>query len=172
MYIGILGYHDKPVFNINFWLKSMNKMYLKIKDIENLKKGESIKLLCIDRNFYDIIQSNPINIPICPKEFFKNNYIIEYTHYEDLKGFGNWCNLDKPGTKSDFEFHIEYCKNHWYPLKNGKLPESDPKGIAYLLNNSFVKKNWKNYDKNTLIGWRGPMIPFKFIDNSIYIYHN
>ena len=61
-----------------------------------------------------------------------------------------------------FEFHIEYKKGYWYPLKDGNLPHEDPQGIFDL--SSIVRKKWTEYDENTKVGWRGPMLKWKFVE--------
>ena len=48
--------------HINNWLNKMKHKYITIKDIEKLNKGDCIKLLAIDRNFYDLINNNEIDI--------------------------------------------------------------------------------------------------------------
>jgi hypothetical protein len=146
--------------NINDWLKEVEPYYLTINDIENMKPGEMNKFLCIDRNFYELIptitEENAINI----EEFVKKCYIFVYKHSSDMNGY---INSDIFEIEEEFEFHIEYLPNYWYPLKNGKLPEEDPQRMFKILSNPDIKRHWQEYDKNTRIGWRGPMIPWNIV---------
>lgn len=149
--------------NIDDWLKQVEPNYLTIQYIQDMKLGETQKFLCIDRNFYELIpeltQENAIDVEL----FFQKCYILDYTHSINLTGLArfNIENINKP--KTYFEFDIEYLKNRWYPLKNGKLPIKDPQGIFSELERTDVKRNWEEYDKSTRIGWRGPMIPWNII---------
>ena len=91
---------------------------------------------------------------------------MEYTHNRNLKGHIKWLNFCSD--EMDFEFHIEVLKNRWYPLINGKLPP--------FLNKIFkvdknIETNLYNYDKNTNIGWRGPMLLWSDVLNSPMIYY-
>ena len=43
---------------LNKWLENKKDKHLNISDIEKMKSGDKIKLLCIDRNFYDLIDHN------------------------------------------------------------------------------------------------------------------
>lgn len=40
------------------WLENMTEKHLKISDIEGLQCGDSLNLLCLDRNFFDLIDHN------------------------------------------------------------------------------------------------------------------
>jgi hypothetical protein len=151
--------------NIDDWLRQVEPYYLTIQHIQDMKPGETQKFLCIDRNFYDCIptltEENAIDIDV----FFKDCYMIEYTHTFELTGTAIWSYNKSNKANKKFEFEIEYAKNKWYPLKNGNLPAEDPQGIFKELAHHDVKRNWKEYDKTTHIGWRGQMIPWNIIKN-------
>jgi hypothetical protein len=155
---------------INKWVDKMKPNYLKISDIESLRKGEKLKLLCIDRNFYDLCdnsmvytETNP-EIPIKPTLFCKNNYIIDYIHCENIQGESHWKGIDTKYEYSAFNFHLNYFSHYWYPLdNNGFLPKKDPDG---MMNFKDIELNYKNYDKSTLIGWRGPMLKWSDVEAS------
>ena len=51
------------------WLENMTEKYLTISDIEGLQSGDSLNLLCLDRNFFDLIEHN-LNKPSCRPDFF------------------------------------------------------------------------------------------------------
>ena len=156
-----------PALPLKLWLIIMEDKHITIKDIIKMNIGESKKLLCLDRNFYDFI--NNTNKPINAKDFFKYNYIVEYTHKNNLKGtlkyLGDWSD-NKPQM---FNFDLEYIKNHWYPLNNdGNLPINDLQGFAkFPWSKDKIKPvSWKDYSTNTRVGWRGPMILWEDVCNS------
>ena len=152
---------------IEDWLKQMEPFFITIKDVKNMENNEKNKFLCICRNFYDFMPEVKKEEALEASELFKNNYKIYYIHDCDLKG--KKYNKEKE-KYDDFEFHIEYTKDYWYPLKDGKLPLKDPQGIYNL---SPVKKNWSEYDDNTKVGWRGPILNWKYVetfDKKIYSY--
>ncbi len=157
---------NMPSYKIDNWLEFMSPDYLKIKDITKMDPGQKETFLCIDRNFYDFIYLNEIGKIYTPGEFFIHNYIIEYTHKYGLHGNIQWINDDKI---EPFNFDINYYKNYWYPLdKNGYLPSKDPQGFVSL--EIQRAKYWEDFPNDTLIGWRGPMINWKYILNSPNIY--
>lgn len=139
---------------IEEWIEFMKKYFLTIGDIQNLKEGEIIDLLCLDRNWAELASTSKELMH--PEIFFKNNYKIRYKHTKNLQGE---ClrdeEIDEKSNYQPFEFDIEFKKGYWYPLKNGKLPQEDPQG---LFNFDDVTKDYKEYDADTCIGWRGPMI--------------
>ena len=146
--------------HINTWLNSMKHKYITIKDIIKLNKGDSIKLLAIDTNFFDLIDYNEVGIEYPPDIFLQDNYIFEYTHNFGLNGMIRWI---KEKNINHFNFDINYNKFNWYPLNNhGKLPFKDPQGIHSFKN---IKKNYKEYPLNTLIGWKGPMLLWDHVIN-------
>jgi hypothetical protein len=61
---------------------------IQIKDILEMKRGERLKVLVLDRNVWDIaFAQNPENMPKSPLEFFRENSAI-YTHESGLMGRG------------------------------------------------------------------------------------
>ena len=152
--------------HINSWLNIMKDKYITIKDIEKLNKGDCVKLLAIDRNFYDLIDNNETGIEMPPDIFLQDNYIFEYTHNNKLNGMIRWI---KEENINNFNFDINYNNDYWYPLNNeGELPEEDPQRLFSLKN---IKKNYKEYPEETLIGWRGPMLLWEdVINDNILLY--
>ena len=153
------------------WLDMNSQNYLTINDVTSLDNGEIIKVLCIDRNFYDCLPSN-MNGPedaMPPEQFFENNYIAEYRHGYDLHG-ELLMNCHDDGDWYPFNFHINYAEDSWYPLgDNGVLPNQDPQGFADF---TGVILDYRDYPAGTLIGWRGPMIKWEYVENSDNIYWN
>lgn len=145
---------------IDEWLDQMEPHFLTIEDVKNMQHNDESQFLCICRNFYDLILDNNKEEALKPSDLFKNNYKTHYIHDCDLKGKILSYNKEE---YIKFEFHIEYKKGLWYPLKDGKLPQEDPQG---LFNLSSAKKDWAEYDDNTKVGWRGPMLNWKFVEES------
>ena len=101
---------------------SYDKYALTIKDIINLKKGQQIKVLTMDRNVWDCLTDCATGESYKPNDLLRDNWAI-YIHEEDLRGkliFWEYCEADqeqidpdqfKFDLKShdfDFEFDIEY----------------------------------------------------------------
>src|SRR5690348_8858561 len=130
---------------------SYDKYALTIKDILNLKRGEQITVLTMDRNVWDCLTDCVKGQSYKPTELLADSWAI-YTHEENLRGkllFWFECDSSLEKTRSaqlglsenggskgglcpprNFEFHIEYKKGSWYPLENGYLPDSDPQGFS------------------------------------------
>ena len=149
------------------WIDMNRQKFITIHNITTLEPGQTIKLLCIDRNFYDCL---PVNVyspdsAMDPESFFQNNYIAEYRHGSDLH-VDLMMNCDNEW--SPFNFHLNYRDHSWYPLNNdGILPYEDPQGFADF---SGVQLDYRDYPAGTLVGWRGPMIEWKHVENSDNIY--
>ncbi|QKF94829.1 hypothetical protein QKU48_gp1371 [Fadolivirus algeromassiliense] len=142
------------------WCKMAYKSRLHIQDIANMKKGDKLKVLVMDRNLCDIVLdpfTNPPNCIISPKQFFRFNSAT-YTHDHDLTGKITFHWRDDDFTESPFEFHIEYKKNNWFPLEDGYLPTEDPQGFSDFKYTD--KKSWKDFPIDTAIGYRGCMVPW------------
>ena len=154
------------IIHISEWINIMKHKYITIKDIEKLNKGDCIKLLAIDRNFYDLIDCNKDGVETTPEIFLQDNYIFEYTHNNGLNGMIRWV---KEEIINNFNFDINYNNDYWYPLNNeGELPEEDTQRLFSLKN---IKKNYKEYPEETLIGWRGPMLLWDdVINDNILLY--
>jgi len=114
----------------------------------------------MDRNVWDCLTDCTQGQSYKPLELLCDNWAI-YIHEGDLRGklvFWFDCKNDTEQIESDhsdepdFEFHIEYKKGHWYPLKDGYLPEYDPQGFAKF---PGEKQHWTSFPETTCVGWRG-----------------
>jgi len=182
---------EKKGLNFLNWKESSRKHWLQIKDIKKLSKGDKIKLLVLDRNIVDILDSKvKYNKIYKPNKFFAFNWAI-YTHNKDLQGeiFYSWqqeeidkknINNQKGGNSTyvigsidntkpyKFEFDINYTKGLWFPLEKGYLPAKGDFGENLL---DGKRKKWNKFPNDTYIGWRGPMILWKNLDKLPDIYH-
>lgn len=164
----------------NEWYDMSYQHALTIKDIMQLEPGQRINVLSLDRNVFDIALREEIRgKSLRPEEFFESNWAV-YIHAKDLTGkiifefqSGKY-DMDYDFNLNDmenFEFEIEYDPEHkrWYPLKDGKLPASDPQ--QYLSFPWKEEQDWTNFPDNTRVGFRGPMIlwsKLKDMPNVIY----
>lgn len=142
-------------YSIDEWIKQTKPHHLRIKDIMNLQIGQKLEVYHLDRNLIDCVENDSGLKPhiTYPPERFLENSVATYTHNNELNG-----NIFFPEINQDmeFEFHIEFNKNHWYPLTNGRLPLTDDQGFS-----DFGEKSgwhWSQFPLDTRIGWRGPMI--------------
>ena len=127
--------------------------YLTIQDVTELKQNQTIKLLCVDRNFSDHMFSAVKNDQGCEPEQLFRSAICEYKHQTEMKGQLRWPHDDID--IMNFEFDVEYKPNNWYPFKNGILPAQDEQGLAKLLDCDL---KWSSFEPQTRVGWRGCMI--------------
>ena len=156
--------------NLQDWLDMNSENYLTINDVISLENEQVIKVLCIDRNFYDVLPENLLEPEdaIAPEQFFQDNYIAEYRHGYDLHGELRMLNVSDEW--NPFNFHLNYGEDSWYPLgDNGSLPEVDPQGFCDF---TGINLDYHEYPTETLIGWRGPMLKWEYIENSGPIYWN
>jgi len=144
------------VLSVGEWLELMRPKYLTIYDIQTLNDKDTIKLLCIDRNFYDLIGDETL----APELFFKDNYKMNYTHKDYLNGTIYFDDDDDVNTGTPFEFHVNW-NNRWYPLHEGKL---SMEGQSFLGEEAPVEI--ENYPADTLIGWRGPVLLWEDVVSS------
>jgi hypothetical protein len=129
------------------------KFALKISDIINLKHGEQLEVLILDRNVWDITLNPQTNIPNVnhdPETFFRYNRGT-YVHNKDLSGELTMHWKDKDSTDK-FEFHLEYMPGKWYPLNNGVMP-GEEQGLPWT-----EEQHWTKFPQTTKVGYRGPMI--------------
>tara|TARA_B110000438_G_C15426835_1_gene484406 strand:+ start:100 stop:564 length:465 start_codon:yes stop_codon:yes gene_type:complete len=148
---------------IDDWLILMKEKFLRIKDIKNLETGDQIKFLCIDRNFYDLIEHN-MDKYTRPEVFFKHNYVMNYIHRKHLDGYMYFRNDNND--VHDFEFHVNW-RNKWYPLENGYLSDE---GRRFLGLDAPVTLD--EYQSDTLVGWRGPVLLWKDVIDNSYLLRN
>lgn len=145
--------NPNSALDMDEWIQTTEPHHLRIQDILNLKPGEQLEVIHLDRNIHDTCEHyNKREIIKPPLEFFEGSVAV-YTHESDLKGQIYFPEIRE---YMDFEFHVEYDSGCWYPFENGQLPLTDPQSFS-----NFGDKSgwtWQMFPQNTRIGWRGPMI--------------
>lgn len=175
---------------IGYFINYTQALHTTIDDILKLKKGDRVKFLCLDRNFYDLIDTNPKKnfVPRDIKEVCKENYMIDYIHEEGTRGKMKLIDIDS-GTKEvyePFEWDFEYFHDRYFPLTNGHItpiPIPNYKTgqiVQYESFNGILKPDdprakekipWQKF-KNTSkrVGWRGPVIPLDLLQYCPKVY--
>jgi len=157
------------------WNELSKQKAVTIKDILSLKQGEQLKLLIMDRNVWDIALRDEIRGKVSrPKDFFKRNWGI-YIHESNLKGKlvfefetcqdTDFLDIEKLPElcQPEFEFHIEFEDDCWYPLKNGYLPATDRQKICKF---PWTKpQHWSVFPESTRIGFRGHCLKWSTLDD-------
>jgi hypothetical protein len=157
-------------YDCSIWEQTASReKWLTIGDITSMAKDQTLRVLVLDRNVFDIACSPNVNAPNArhtATHFFRKN-LATYKHDGDLKGFIIWDSFED-GMYHEFEFHIMYKPGRWYPLKNGKLPEQESQGVFDF--GQEGGKHFTKFDTNTPVGWRGPMIAWSEVSNLPDIY--
>ena len=143
----------------NEWEDATRKDHLTIGDIRKLKKGDTVPLLIMDRNYLDIaFAKNKGNTLYTPVRFFRSNKAT-YIHDADLHGTIVWSWSKE---KQPFEFELNYDNERWYPLIDGHIPRRDKnrfRDAPYK-----TAKSWTSFPATTRVGWRGPSMPWNDLD--------
>jgi hypothetical protein len=166
----------------------IRKHWLTIGDIKRLKKGDPLQLLNINKNpsvnmISDMIYDKHLKSYKLykPNVFFKSE-IVKYLHDKDIFGKFNFSNKrlehfpviinnEVQDILNQNTFDIEYKRNNWYPLdSNGYLPAKST-NLSYILLDG-KKKHWSEFPDNTHIGWRGPMVIWRKLDNLPKIFYD
>jgi hypothetical protein len=146
----------------------------------NLPVGTTLNLLNFDRNIYDYTYkyNNPTEI----HEFFSNCCRSEITKINDNK-LGGTCKFYSGnqliGNDNNFTFDILTDYGFWYPINKNTdsvAVGSNEKKMFNLTDYDIQQleaKKWWTYNSNTLIGWRGPCLEMKYLDdlsiNKLYV---
>jgi len=134
------------------WKQFVALQCLTLGDVLQLRTGDQIKVLVMDRNLEDITTSiNQSDVVLDPQTFFRDSWAI-YTHRTGTQGHILWAFEDE----DEFEFDIEYKADHWYPLCSGTLPSEDCQRLAHF--GEAGGKHYSAFPHNTGVGFRGPML--------------
>jgi hypothetical protein len=149
-------------FDCYNWLIKTEKFHLRKNDILNMKEGDKIDILLLDK---DVFENIALDIPLYHKYranvFFKDNKVTFVKGNKDLEGilYFTSYNLNKR-----VELHVEYKKNIFHEVVNGKLKECNCLSHDSNENTFDIEKD------NVRVGWKGPMIPWKYINELPHIY--
>lgn len=155
-------------YELETWIEQYKDKWITIKQVKDLPLNKKIKLLLLDRNIYD--NKNHIKEAklYSPTFFFKKNYAWYWkTNNNNLTGKIKYEWQKETDDPYDFEFHIEYKNNNWYPLTNGILPANDEQQIYNLLG---IDKHLNDFSLDTHLGYRGPIIIWKEKKNFMKVY--
>jgi hypothetical protein len=156
-------------FELSKWIHHYENKWLTIQEVQNFPLNQKIKLLILDRNIYDTTDSFKQGKLYSPTTFFKKNYAWYWkTDDTNLSGKIKYAWQKVNDEPYDFEFHVEYKINNWYPFKNGILPAKDNQGIFTLLNKD---KHIKDFSGKTHLGYRGPIILWDKIKDLDKVYN-
>lgn len=143
--------YNTPV-SISKWIELGRKSdaHLTLNDIISLKIGESIDILILDKSINEFTYTSGT---YSSYTLFEHNRWLRFTKksIEGIVGTFEWLS-GKPENDDlcTSEFHIEFKKDMWYPLINGKVPRG-----KWTMG---TPEDWDKYPTNTRIGWRGPSI--------------
>lgn len=152
---------EEEFYDCYNWLIKTEKYHLRKNDILSMKEGEKIDVLLLDKDVFDNIA---LDIQLYHKYranvFFKDNKATFVKGDKDLNGtlyFTNY-NLSKR-----LQLHVEYKKNVFHEVVDGKLKP------CHCLNHEeddifdLEKDNYR-------VGWKGPMIYWKHVNELPHIY--
>jgi len=147
------------------WRAYVKSKCLTVADVTALKPGERLRVITMDRNEWEISEANNKSDMLYSLQDFFRRKVSVYIHNHDLMGEIAWDfqnedkNLDDYYSfvpDREFEFDINYRGINWYPLMDGRLPDTDPQEFADF--REMAGKHYSEFPPDTLIGWRGPMM--------------
>lgn len=159
---------NKKGLELTQWIEHYRDKWLTIKDVKELPLNKKIKLLLLDRNIYDDKDHIKEAKLYKPTSFFKKNVAWYWkTDNNNLMGKIKYDWQKKTEEPFNFEFHIEYDYNKWYPLKEGILPAKDEQHMFTLLNKN---KHISEFSEDTHLGYRGPIMMWNEIKELDKVY--
>lgn len=156
-------------FNMDDWKNHTKSFHFTLKDLKQLKPGDTIQFLSLNRNCFDTPCSRHKTETCFTARTFFNSEMCTYTHKEGCRGRLVFHFEKGNHILEDFEFHIEYRPDCYYPLTNGKLIASGDDDNEYLVQHN--DQAWDTFPDECRVGYRGPIIPDIFIDSLPKIYH-
>ena len=127
-------------------------------DILNMKDGEKMDVLLLDPHiFINISLDLPFYHKYKPDVFFRENKAV-FTKGKGLSGTFLFINYNL--TKK-LELFVEYKKNFFHQVTNGKV---------YTKNAEDIDESFDFENGNYRVGWKGPMIAWKNINELPIIY--
>jgi hypothetical protein len=149
------------------WIKKMRSRYITIATVSRMKKGQTIKMLSLNRNIGDETDGFPEYELYTPAHFFRFS-AVTYTHDHGVTGTIKFHWQGKDEDPYPFTFEIEYKPESWFPLdKDDNLPSSGDQGFSPLLGK---KIHYTKFPRKTPLGYRGPMIPWSTLSTLPKVY--
>ena len=137
------------------WMIAMEPFHLRVKDITK----DTIDLLLLDRNVFDLAEHNTGKPPLNPTDFFVHNYRISYSAGEQLiEGNAMWSG---DNVTQRFRLHLD-LGDYWYPTDGtGNVPK-------HMWGNLQTGRKLNPEDR---VGWRGPCMPWELLAHCPKIYY-
>jgi hypothetical protein len=157
------------------WLFNASKKFITIQDMLSMKEGDIEWFYFFDRNLFEFTHENKENKKYTPNKFFKNGYAIKYTHVYGIFGKWEWYSNNKllyeESNCIDYDYFQVHLENDmWIKLTDGKMCQLPKPQPPVKFPNNLENKFWHVLPKNTLVGWRGPMMKLKDLKKMPNIY--
>lgn len=156
----------RPVFNgleLDEWIEHIKSDSFTIRDVLNMRPGEEIKVVHLDRNLMDTVMHDREGNTLYTATNFFSCSTATYKHSQDMKGTLTFHMRDSD-LEIEFEFQVEYDDDCWYPLFDGSLPPRCTQ-LGYRLHPGNDPKPYTYFPDTTRIGWRGPMVKWEKISD-------
>lgn len=156
------------------FIENCKDKHLTLGDLEKLKFGDTLDVVIWDRNFEEcwIWDGAERNVKYDPKYFFRENH-------HTIKYLGDYMwdiNFNFGGTYSH-PVHLDVSSMDtnwkWYALENNEIKityEVLNKGEKIPKGKKAPYKHITEFDKNTRVGWRGPIMLWDELDNLPNVY--
>jgi hypothetical protein len=145
-------------YNWNEWEEATMSRHVRISDILKLKPNETAYYICLDRNVWDIALAGLAedSAHYDALWFFRGN-IVKFTKTGNSNGISGTLDFPEAGLLDDFELHLEYRPENWFPLKDGEIPAKDDQGFAEFP--WTEAQPWHSFPaSSTRVGYRGPFV--------------
>lgn len=156
------------------FIENCKNKHLTLDDIEKLNVGDTLDVVIWDINFeeYWIWQNAKQGINYNPKDFFaSNHHCIEYL------GNYKWDVNFNFGETFTHPIHLDVSSMNtnwtWCPLENDRTKISHEMlniSDEFTPNKKAPQKHITEFDKNTRVGWRGPIMLWNELNNLSNVY--
>lgn len=156
------------------WIKDTRPYHLNLKEVQNWQKGEKREVVMFDRNFeeYDIWENIKQKTSLPATTFFKHNKGT-LTYKGDLK----WDITYDFGETIEHEVHISTASLStswkWVNIENNHIEiknEVLDNRVTLPSHKSKMKIPISKFPLETRVGWRGPMIEWKYLSKLPPVY--
>lgn len=169
---------EKESLEMYQWIKQTKPYHLTLGEVQSWKEGEKRAVAMFDRNFEeygDIWECIPQNKVLPAIEFFKHNQaIITY------KGHLKWDITYDYGETIEHPVHLSTSSlaTNWTcvdvdPRENGLIEiknEVLKEGMTLPQHKHPMKIPLNKFPAETRVGWRGPMIEWKYLEKLPLVY--